>query len=127
MSAAKNIVATFDHLPVNGNCGSSNGGTFTTVNPAPEAEITTIAKGTEKDLDEALAVVDRIGPGGVLGELALIDQSPRLASAVAEDNVTLQPINRNAFIALVKLDPELGAALLAALAERLHYLTGRLK
>ena len=73
------------------------------------------------------AVVDRIGPGGVLGELALIDQSPRLASAVAEDNVTLQPINRNAFIALIKLDPDLGAALLAALAERLHYLTGRLK
>ena len=73
------------------------------------------------------AVVDRIGPGGVLGELALIDQSPRLASAVAEDNVTLQPINRNAFIALIKLDPDLGAALLAALAARLHYLTGRLK
>jgi CRP-like cAMP-binding protein len=73
------------------------------------------------------AVVDRIGPGGVLGELALIDQTPRLASALAEDNVTLQPINRNAFIALIQLNPELGAALLAALAERLRYLTGRLK
>jgi CRP/FNR family cyclic AMP-dependent transcriptional regulator len=73
------------------------------------------------------ALVDRIGPGGVLGELALLDQSPRLASAIAQDNVTLQPINRNAFVALVKLDPELGAALLAALAERLRYLTGRLK
>jgi CRP-like cAMP-binding protein len=63
----------------------------------------------------------------MLGELALLDQSPRLASATAEDNVVLQPINRNAFIALVKLDAELGAALLAALAERLRYLTGRLK
>ena len=73
------------------------------------------------------AVVDYIGPGGVLGELALIDQAPRLASAVAEDNVSLQPISRNAFIALIKLDPELGAAMLAALAERLRYLTGRLK
>jgi CRP-like cAMP-binding protein len=73
------------------------------------------------------AVVDRIGPGGMLGELALLDQSPRLATATAEDNVVLQPINRNAFIALVKLDAELGAALLAALAERLRYLTGRLK
>ena len=72
-------------------------------------------------------VVDRIGPGGVLGELALIDQAPRLASAVAQGNVALQPINRNAFIALVKLHPELGAALLAALARRLAYLTGRLK
>ena len=72
-------------------------------------------------------LVDRVGPGGVLGELALLDQSPRLASAVAEDNSTLQPINRNAFIALVKLHPELGVALLTALAERLRYLTGRLK
>jgi CRP-like cAMP-binding protein len=73
------------------------------------------------------SVVDRIGPGGVLGELALLDQAPRLASAVAEDNVALQPIGRNAFIALVKLDPELGAGLLTALAERLRYLAGRLK
>ena len=73
------------------------------------------------------AVVDRVGPGGVLGELALLDQAPRLASALAEDNVALQPINRNAFIALVKLDPQLGAALLTALAERVHYLTGRLR
>ncbi len=72
-------------------------------------------------------LVDRVGPGGVLGELALIDQSPRMASAVAEDNATLQPISRNAFIALVKLDPGLGSALLTALAERLRYLTGRLK
>lgn len=72
-------------------------------------------------------VVDRVGAGGVLGELALLEQAPRLASAVAEDNVSLQPINRNAFIALVKLDPQLGAAMLAALAERIHYLTGRLK
>jgi CRP/FNR family cyclic AMP-dependent transcriptional regulator len=72
-------------------------------------------------------VVDRVGPGGVLGELALLDQAPRLASALAEDNVRLQPISRNAFIALVKLDPQLGAALLTALAERLSYLTGRLK
>jgi CRP/FNR family transcriptional regulator, cyclic AMP receptor protein len=72
-------------------------------------------------------VVDRMGPGGVLGELAVLDPAPRLASAVAEDNATLQPITRNAFIALVKLDPELGVALLTALAERLRYLTERLK
>ena len=73
------------------------------------------------------SVVVRIGPGGVLGELALLDQSTRLATALAEDNATLQPINRNAFIALVKLDPDLGVALLTALAERLRYLTGLLK
>lgn len=73
------------------------------------------------------AVLEHIGPGGVLGELALIDQSPRLASAIAEDNVTLQPINRNAFIALVSRDAKLGPAMLAALAARLRTLTGRLR
>jgi CRP-like cAMP-binding protein len=72
-------------------------------------------------------LVDRVGPGGVLGELALLEGSPRLASAVAEDHAVLQPINRNAFIALVKLDPDLGVALLTALAQRLRFLTGRLK
>ena len=73
------------------------------------------------------SVVVRIGPGGVLGELALIDQQTRVATAVAEDIATLQPISREAFIELVKLDPDLGVALLTALAERLRYLTGLLK
>ena len=72
-------------------------------------------------------VVDRVGPGGVLGEIALLDQSPRVASAVAEDHATLQPINRNVFVALVQLQPELGVALLTALSRRLRYLTGLLK
>ena len=56
-----------------------------------------------------------------------VQQTTRLASAVAEGHAVLQPINRNAFIALVKLDPDLGVALLTALAERLRYLTGLLK
>lgn len=72
-------------------------------------------------------VVDRVGPGGVLGELALLDQAPRAASAVAEDHATLQPIDRNTFVALVQLHPELGAAMLTALAERLRHLTGLLQ
>jgi CRP/FNR family transcriptional regulator, cyclic AMP receptor protein len=72
-------------------------------------------------------VIDRIGPGGVLGELAVLDGSARLASAVAEDNCRLLPINRNAFVELVKLKPELGVSLLTALAGRLRFLTARLK
>jgi CRP/FNR family transcriptional regulator, cyclic AMP receptor protein len=73
------------------------------------------------------AVIDHIGPGGVLGELAVLDGSARAASAVAEDNCRLQPINRQAFIELVKLQPELGVSLLTALARRLRFLTERLK
>lgn len=72
-------------------------------------------------------VVERLGPGGVFGELALLDQAPRLASAVAETDCQLLPINRTAFLMLVKTNPEFAESMLGALAERLRVLTAKLK
>jgi CRP-like cAMP-binding protein len=72
-------------------------------------------------------VVERLGPGGVFGELALLDQAPRLASAVAETDCQLLPINRTALLMLVKTNPEFAESLLASLAERLRVLTAKLK
>jgi len=66
------------------------------------------------------AIVERIGPGGVFGEMALVDQSPRAANAVAETEVSLLAINRNVFVNLVKSTPTFGIALLSATAERLR-------
>jgi CRP-like cAMP-binding protein len=66
------------------------------------------------------AVVERVGPGGVFGEMALVDQSPRAANAVAETEVSLLGINRNVFLNLVKSTPTFGIALLSATAERLR-------
>ncbi len=72
-------------------------------------------------------VIERLGPGGAFGELALIEQTPRLASVVAETDCQLLPINRAAFLLLVKTSPEFAASLLGPLAERLKLLTSRLK
>ena len=66
------------------------------------------------------AVVDRVGPGGIFGEMALIDQSPRAANAVAETDCALLAMNRNVFLNLVKAEPAFGIALLSAMAERLR-------
>ena len=63
-------------------------------------------------------IVARAGPGGVFGEMALVDQSVRAATATAETPCTLLAINRNLFLHLVKTSPAFGAALLAGLAER---------
>ena len=71
--------------------------------------------------------VERLGPGGVFGELALVEQSLRLASVDAETDCSLLPINRAAFLALVESSPEFAASLLNALAERLRRLTSRLQ
>ena len=66
------------------------------------------------------AVVERVGPGGIFGEMALVDQSPRAANAAAETDCSLLAINRNVFLSLVKSEPAFGIALLAAMAERLR-------
>jgi len=63
-------------------------------------------------------LVGRAGPGGVFGEMALVDQSMRAATAVAETDCKLLAINRTTFLQLVKTSPAFGASLLAGLAER---------
>lgn len=72
-------------------------------------------------------VVERLGPGGAFGELALVDQSARLASVFAETDCQVLPVNRDAFLQLVKISPEFATSLLGALAERLARLTAKLK
>jgi len=71
-------------------------------------------------------VVEKLGPGGVFGEAALVSQSARLASALAETDCELLPIGRSAFLALVKLSPQFADTMLTSLAERLRFLTARL-
>jgi CRP/FNR family transcriptional regulator, cyclic AMP receptor protein len=72
-------------------------------------------------------LVERLGPGGVFGEAALMHPSAtRIADAVAETDCSLQAIGRTAFLALVKLSPAFGDAMLSSLAARLRYLTARL-
>lgn len=65
-------------------------------------------------------VVERIGPGGILGELALIDHAARAATATAETDCALLAINRNSFLDLVKSKPAFGASLLKSIALRMQ-------
>ena len=72
-------------------------------------------------------VVERIGPGGIFGEMALVDQSPRAASAVAETESSLLSINRSDFLSSVKTNPVFAVSLLRALADRLRFMTSHHK
>ena len=72
-------------------------------------------------------IIEKIGPGGVFGEMALVDQSSRVATAVAETDCTLLSINRNDFMALVKTKPAFALSLLKALSERLRFMTSKFK
>jgi len=67
-------------------------------------------------------VVERVGPGGIFGEMALVDRSARAASAAAETSCRLLAINRTDFINLVKAKPAFGASLLKSIAVRMQQL-----
>jgi CRP/FNR family cyclic AMP-dependent transcriptional regulator len=68
------------------------------------------------------SVVERVGPGGIFGEMALVDRSARAASATAEIDCKLLAINRTDFIKLVKAKPAFGASLLKSIAVRMQQL-----
>jgi len=72
-------------------------------------------------------IVERLGPGGVFGEAALVDQSARLATVVAETDCALLPITRNGFLGLVKMSPGFAESMLGSLAERVRFLTARMQ
>ena len=66
--------------------------------------------------------VEQLDPGGVFGEMALVDQSPRTASATADSECALLSINRDTLIALVKSDASVGMAMMRCVADRIRYM-----
>ncbi len=67
-------------------------------------------------------IVEKIEAGGFFGEMALVDQLPRTATAVARTDCSLLPINRDALVKLVKTEPDFGMALMRSVAQRLQYM-----
>jgi CRP/FNR family cyclic AMP-dependent transcriptional regulator len=68
------------------------------------------------------AVVETLGPGGILGEMALIDPNPRSASAVAKTDCQLVPINETRFQFLVQQTPYFAIEVMRVLAKRLRHM-----
>ncbi len=71
------------------------------------------------------SIVEKVGPGGLFGEMSLVDRTPRLATAVAETDCALLAMSRHMFLHLVKRSPKFGAALLKAVGERAAYMASR--
>lgn len=67
--------------------------------------------------------VDRIGPGGLIGELALADNSTGAATATAETDATLLALSREDFLSLVRSNPRFAVTILRSVASRLTRMT----
>jgi CRP-like cAMP-binding protein len=71
-------------------------------------------------------VVEELGPGGMLGEMALIDASPRVATAVAETHCKLVPITEKRFTFLIQQTPMFALQVMRVLADRLRRMDEKL-
>jgi CRP-like cAMP-binding protein len=67
-------------------------------------------------------VFETAGPGALLGEMALIDDSPRTANAVAKAPSKLVQIDRRRFHFLVQQTPHFATHVMKILADRLRHM-----
>jgi CRP-like cAMP-binding protein len=67
-------------------------------------------------------VLERIGPGGIFGEMAVIDGGARSAAALAAEPTEVAVIDKEAFQALVRAEPLFALAIMRLLTERIRRL-----
>ena len=61
-----------------------------------------------------------LGPDDCFGEMAVVDKSPRSASAVCMENTTLAVIDRRRFLFLVGETPTFALQVMSSLSDRLR-------
>jgi CRP/FNR family transcriptional regulator, cyclic AMP receptor protein len=65
-------------------------------------------------------VIDTTGPGGIVGEMALIDNSPRSATCVAKTACKIVPVNERQFNYMVQETPNFAITVMRMMCERLR-------
>jgi CRP-like cAMP-binding protein len=65
-------------------------------------------------------VLEKVEPGGVIGEMALLDLGPRSATATAKTDCLLLPIDRERFQQQVSKSPSFSLQVMRIMAERMR-------
>jgi CRP/FNR family transcriptional regulator, cyclic AMP receptor protein len=69
--------------------------------------------------------IETLAPGGIFGEMALIDGSPRSAAARAKTECEVAPVTEKTFLFLVHETPFFAIAVMRTLADRLRRMDER--
>ena len=70
--------------------------------------------------------VEQISEGGIFGEMALLNNSPRSADIVAETDVSVIPVDETKFIALIAKVPHFSLLVMRSLARRIRKMNAML-
>lgn len=84
-----------------------------------------VIRSGEVAIEKGGRVLETVAPGGIFGEMALIDGSPRSATARAKTECEVAPITEKSFLFLVHETPFFAIAVMRTLADRLRRLNER--
>jgi CRP/FNR family cyclic AMP-dependent transcriptional regulator len=71
-------------------------------------------------------VLEVLGPGEPFGEMALIDQAPRTATAIAKTRCVLAVLPEKRFLFMVQQTPHFALQIMKVMADRLRTMNARL-
>jgi CRP-like cAMP-binding protein len=83
-----------------------------------------IRSGTMEIFDGPV-VYETVGPGDIVGEMAMIDDEPRSASVRAVTETVVIPLDESRFITMVERAPTFGIRVMRVLVRRLRALSDR--
>ena len=65
-------------------------------------------------------VLENVGPNGIFGEMALIDDAPRSAAAIASEPTEVAQIDKPAFLEMIAHEPQIALHVMSMLATRIR-------
>ena len=95
----------------------------TIIKKGEPGDVMYIVKEGTVEVRDGRQLLDTVEPGGVVGEVALIDAGERSASVVAKTDCQLLPINEEQFVLLVEQMPYFALQVMRVLAARLRRTT----
>lgn len=79
-----------------------------------------VVKDGDVDVVVGGKVLETVGTGGILGEMALIDKQPRSATAVAKTDCKLVSVDEQRFQRLVQQTPHFALQVMRVMARRIR-------
>jgi CRP-like cAMP-binding protein len=83
-------------------------------------EVMYVVQEGEVDIIVAGKLIETVGPGGIVGEMALIDANPRSATAIARADAKIVAIDEKRFSFMVEETPNFALRVMQIMAERLR-------
>lgn len=85
-----------------------------------------IVKSGRVDVVTYGTVLENVRAGGIVGEMALIDDGPRSAAAIAAEPTEVVNIDKTTFLALIREQPEFALHVMRILTNRLRRMNKQL-